>query len=107
MINILQSERLVEARLQQTELGRLPSIAVYDVSPGVEYGLAFYRNQPIASYERNEIPAGDHVVVAASGTKTELEYRLPGRRVTKFGAFELQHLDFYLVTGKGTGPQHP
>ena len=106
MINILQSERPVAATLAQTEIGRLPNLAVYDVSPGVEYGLAFYRNQPISSYERNEIPAGDHVVVAASGTGAELAYRLPGRRVTKFGGFDLQHLDFYLVTGKGAAQQH-
>ena len=107
IINILQSERLVQATLAQTELGRVPDIAVYDVSPGVEYGLAFYRNHPVSNYGRNEIPAGDHIVVAAAGTKTELEYRLPGRRVAKFGGFELQHLDFYLVTGNGTSPQHP
>jgi 4-amino-4-deoxy-L-arabinose transferase-like glycosyltransferase len=107
IINILQSERLVEATLAQTEIGRLPDIAVYDVPPGVEYGLAFYRNHAVSNYGRNEIPSGDHVVVAAAGTKTELEYRLPGRKVIKFGGFELQHLDFYLVTGNGSGPQHP
>ncbi len=107
LINILQSQRLVEATLAQTELGHLPSIAVYDVSPGVQYGLAFYRDHPVASYERNEIPPGDHIVVAASGTKTELEYRLPGRKVIKFGGFALQHLDFYLITGTSTGHQHP
>jgi 4-amino-4-deoxy-L-arabinose transferase-like glycosyltransferase len=107
LINLLQSQRPVAATLAQTELGRLPGIAVYDVSPAVEYGLSFYRNQPIASYQRNEIPAGDHVVVAAGGTKTELEYRLPGRRVIKFGGFQLQHLDFYLIAGTGQGQQHP
>ncbi len=107
IINILRSERPVEATLAQTELGHLPSIAVYDVPPGVEYGLAFYRNHAIFNYGRNEIPTGDHIVVAAAGTKTELEYRLPGRKVIKFGGFELQHLDFYLITGNGAAPQHP
>jgi 4-amino-4-deoxy-L-arabinose transferase-like glycosyltransferase len=106
IINFLQSERLVQATLDRTELGRLPNLAVYDVSPAVEYGLGFYRNQPIYSYERNEIPAGDHVVVAASGAGAELAYRLPGRRVTKFGGFDLQHLDFYLITQAGSGQQH-
>ena len=106
ILNILQSQRPVEARLAQTELGRLPDIAVYDVSPGVEYGLGFYRNHPVASYERNEIPSGDHLVVAAAGAGPELAYRVPGRRVARFGGFELQHLDFYLVTGTATGPQH-
>lgn len=106
LISYLQSERPVEAALSQTEIGRLPDIAVYDVPPGVEYGLAFYRDHPVANYERNEIPTGDHIVVAAEGSQKELEYRLKGRRVIQFGGFAWQHLDFYLIAGK-PAPQHP
>lgn len=101
MINLLYSERPVEMNLAETELGRIPEIAVYDVSPAVEYGLAFYRNHYVDSYERNEIPSGDHIVVAAAGTQKELQYRLPNRKVVKFGGFPLQHLDFYFVTKPG------
>ena len=107
MINFLFSERPVQMTLAETEVGRIPDIAVYDVPPGVEYGLAFYRNHPVANYEHNEIPAGDHIVVAASGTQKELEYRLPGRRVIQFGGFQWQHLDFYLVSGPGRGQAQP
>jgi 4-amino-4-deoxy-L-arabinose transferase-like glycosyltransferase len=107
LISYLHSERPVEAALAQTEIGRIPDIAVYDVPPGVEYGLAFYRNHPVANYEHDEIPAGDHIVVAAEGSLKELQYRLPGRRVIQFGGFPWQHLDFYLV-GRGPGAQqHP
>ena len=74
-------------------------MAVYDVPRSLEYGLEFYRNQKIASYERNEIPEGDHLVVAAAGSKTELEFRLKGRRVTGVGGFAPQHLDFFVVSG--------
>lgn len=107
LISYLQSERPVAASLSQTEIGRIPEIAVYDVPPGVEYGLAFYRNHAVANYERNEIPAGDHIVVAAEGSQKELEYRLPGRRVIQFGGFGLQHLDFYLIAGRTAPPPHP
>jgi 4-amino-4-deoxy-L-arabinose transferase-like glycosyltransferase len=107
LISYLQSERPVEAALSQTEIGRLPDIAVYDVPPGVEYGLAFYRNHPVANYERNEIPAGDHIVVAAEGSQKELQYRLGGRRVIQFGGFSWQHLDFYLIAGRPAPQQHP
>ena len=107
LISYLQSERPVEAALSQTEIGRIPDIAVYDVPPGVEYGLAFYRNHPVANYERNEIPAGDHIVIAAEGSQKELQYRLPGRRVIQFGGFSWQHLDFYLIAGKPAPQQHP
>jgi 4-amino-4-deoxy-L-arabinose transferase-like glycosyltransferase len=104
MITYLLSERPVETRLAQTEIGRIPDIAVYDVPPWVEYGLAFYRNHPVANYARNEIPKYDHIVVAAEGTQKELEYRLPGRKVIRFDGYSLQHLDFYLIAGTGKAP---
>lgn len=97
MISYLQSQRPVAAALSQTEIGRLPDIAVFDVPPGVEYGLAFYRNHPVYNYDRNEIPAGDHIVVAAEGSQKALENRLPGRRVIEFSGFGWQHLQFFLI----------
>ncbi|MGB8771535.1 MAG: glycosyltransferase family 39 protein [Candidatus Korobacteraceae bacterium] len=107
IVNLLQSARPVEAAIHQSVLGQIPNIAVYDVPPGVRYGLAFYANQPVSSYEENEIPDFDHLVVAASGTQKELEYRLPGRSVTRLGGFAPQHLDFYVVSGKASGRAQP
>jgi hypothetical protein len=106
IIDVLQSARPVQITLGQTAIGEIPSVAVYDVPRSVEYGLGFYRNQKISSYERNEIPEGDHLVVAAAGSKAELEleFRLKGRRVTRVGGFAPQHLDFYVVSG-GTSSQ--
>jgi 4-amino-4-deoxy-L-arabinose transferase-like glycosyltransferase len=105
IINFLVSERPVENTLSQTEIGRMPDIAVLGVPPGVQYGLAFYRNHRVNSYENNEIPTGDHIVVAASGSQKALENRLPGRRVIQFGGFQLQHLDFYLIAGSNRNQQ--
>ncbi len=104
IIDVLQSARPVQLALSETALGEIPSVAVYDVPRGLEYGLEFYRNQKVASYERNEIPESDHLVVAAAGSQTELEYRLKGRRVTRVGGFAPQHLDFYVVSGGGYSP---
>ncbi len=87
IIDVLQSARPVQLTLGETTLGEIPTVAVYDVPRSVEYGLGFYRNQKIASYERNEIPDGDHLVVAAAGSKAELEFRLKDRRVTRVGGF--------------------
>jgi 4-amino-4-deoxy-L-arabinose transferase-like glycosyltransferase len=98
IIDVLQSARPVQAAI--AALGQVPTVAVYDVPRSVEYGLAFYRNQFIPSYERNQIPDVDHLLVAASGSQRELEYRLPGRLVTRVGGFAWQHLDFYLISGK-------
>ncbi len=105
IIDALQSARPVQSAI--ASLGEVPTVATYDVPREVEYGLAFYRNQPIPSYERNEIPANDHLVVAASGSQTELEYRLPRRSITRVGGFAWQHLDFYLVSGSNPGEADP
>src|SRR5271165_3239498 len=107
LINVLQSARPVQSTLSMTELGHVPDIAVYDVPRSVEYGLGFYRNHKIASFERNEIPQGDHIVVAAEGAKTELEYRLKDRKVTPIGSYTPQRLDFYLVSVAGTAQSNP
>lgn len=105
IIDVLQSARPVQAAIAR--LGEVPTVAVYDVPRSVEYGLGFYRNQFISSYERSEIPDVDHLVVAASGSQKELEYRLPKRSVTLVGGFVWQHLDFYLVSGKASDEAHP
>ena len=104
MINVLQSARPVQSTLSYTELGRVADVAVYDVPRGIEFGLGFYRNHRIDSYERNEIPAGDHLVVAAAESQTELEFRLKGRRVIHLGGYAPQRLDFYLVSGTSEQP---
>jgi len=111
-IELRQSARPVQAAI--ASLGEVPTVAVYDVPRALEYGLAFYRNQPISSYERNEIPSTAHLVVATSGSQRELEYRLPGRSVTRWCpsrsrvcGFPWQHLDFYVVSGAPSGQAHP
>lgn len=106
IIDALESARTVQAALQATALGQLPDIAVYDVPRSIEYGLGFYRNHFVANYGKSEVPDKTHVVVAGAGKQKELEYRLPGRRVTRFGGWEPLHrplYDFYLVSAKPTG----
>ncbi len=107
IVNLLQSARPVEEAIHQLVLGQIPTLAVYDVPPGVRYGLGFYFNRPIVSYEQNEVPPFDHLVVAASGVQKELEYRLAGRSVTRLGSFAPQHLDFYVVSGKASERAKP
>jgi 4-amino-4-deoxy-L-arabinose transferase-like glycosyltransferase len=107
IVNLFQSARPVDTAIHQNVLGQIPIIAVYDVPPALRYGLGFYGNQAVASYEQNEIPAFDHLVVAAAGTQKELEYRLPGRSVTRIGGYAPQHLNFYVVSGKVSAQTNP
>ncbi len=91
------SARPLARILEQTETTRAP-IAVFHVRRSMEYGLAFYRNQVIQSYDRAEIPVSDHMLVAASGTESELARLLPGRRLSHLGTFAPQQLDYYWVS---------
>lgn len=59
-------------RLATSLAGVKTPIAVFKVSRTVEYGLGFYRNQPVARYERGEVPRGDHFLLATKGQEAEL-----------------------------------
>jgi len=65
----------------------------------VEYGLNYYRNQAISSYDRGEIPQGEHIVVGRPGATEVIQSLSKGRRVTDLAGFSPQHLEFYLVSG--------
>jgi hypothetical protein len=69
----------------------------------LRYGLNFYLNQPIAFYDRGEIPASDHLLVARQGSAEALRAFAPGRRFSLIGHFAAQHLDYYWVS---TGSIH-
>jgi len=97
------SARPLAFEVAKVENGALPA-AVFQTSRETEYGLQFYRNQPIARYERDEVPPGEHILVAAPGLQKQIRDRLPGRRVSYLGTFEAQRLDYYWVAGRQSGP---
>jgi len=92
----------LSARPVAQELARIETkperVAVLHVKRELEYGLNFYRNQPIASYDRAEIPVGEHLVVARSGSESELTELVGGRRVVRLGEFPPQQVEFFWVT---------
>jgi hypothetical protein len=91
------SARTVDAQLK--ELGVTSGlIAVLNVKRDVEYGLNFYRNQPISRYERDGVPSGEHVVIAKQGSEEAVRAIVGERKVTSLGAFPPQHLEFFRVS---------
>jgi 4-amino-4-deoxy-L-arabinose transferase-like glycosyltransferase len=91
------SARPVAERM--TELGVPPApLAVFNVKRDVEYGLNFYRNQPVTRYERDGVPGGVHVVVAPEGSAGAVQALAGPRQVTDLGNFPPQHLEFFLVS---------
>ncbi len=73
-------------------------VAVFRARREVQFGLAFYRNQPIGRYGENPVPTGEHLVIATSGSQAELSSDLPGRYVTLIGAFAPQKLEYFWVS---------
>jgi 4-amino-4-deoxy-L-arabinose transferase-like glycosyltransferase len=76
-----------------------PPVAVFGVSRDIEYGLNFYRNAPIANYDRGEIPATEHLLVARVGSEDALRMML-GDRVAKVGSFSVRKLEIYRIAAK-------
>ena len=93
------SARPVAAQLAVMELKTLP-VAVLGVRRETEYGLTFYRNQSISRYERNEVPAGQHLLLVPAGARAVIPQFVGSRRVSYLGDFAPQHLEFYWVAPK-------
>ena len=64
----------------------------------VQYGLAFYRNQPIPRYDREEVPPADHLVVGRPGDEHSIADAVGGRRVSVIGSFPAQRLQFFWIS---------
>ena len=93
------SARPVSQQLHQLHNQPLP-LALFLVSRETEYGLNFYENQPLGRYELNQIPDGEHLVVAPPGCQKGISKHVSGRRVSYMGSFPPQHLDFFWVSAK-------
>jgi 4-amino-4-deoxy-L-arabinose transferase-like glycosyltransferase len=101
-LNATLSARPLAEQITKADNRRLP-LAVLHASRETEYGLQFYRNQAIASYELGQVPPGEHLVVAPEGLRRGVEKRADGRRVTYLGSFAAQGLDYYWVGAEVQG----
>lgn len=97
VIDEVNSARTVDEQLRALRAPEGP-LAVFQVKRDVEYGLNFYRNQPISRYERNEIPAEAHVVIVREGNGSAVQAVVGQRKVSPLGDFPPQHLEFFLVS---------
>jgi hypothetical protein len=93
--------RPLSNEIARIEAGYLPA-AVFHVPRETEYGLAFYRNQKILSYDRGEIPAQAHLLVTTEGELSRLPSVVRNRRLSLLGVFPPQHLEYYWVSGAGS-----
>ncbi len=91
------SARPVAKNLRSIDADRR-QVAVFDAKRELRYGLEFYRNQTVSSYNENEIPFAEHLLIAKEGTRMQFEKLLDGRKVEHVGGFAPQHIEYYLVS---------
>jgi len=97
------SARPLAIELASVETHTMP-VAVCGASRELEYGLAFYRNQTIARYELGNVPAGEHLLVAATGWNQNVVEQTSGRRVSFLGHNAPQGVDYFWVSAAGPKP---
>ncbi len=93
------SARPLAQEIIRIETKPLP-LAVFHVRRETEFGLAFYRNQIIARYERGDVPDSEHLVVGPESSQTAIAQQVAGRRVSYLGSFAPQGLNYYDVAAK-------
>lgn len=98
-LNDQLSARAVSDALAQVSPRNLPVAAVL-VSRELEFGLQFYRNQPIPRYELGDAPAGEHLVVARAGFQKAFARDVPGRKIVSLGNFPDQKVEFFYVSAR-------
>ena len=99
------SSRPLARQIASVETYSLP-LAVFGVRRETDYGLTFYRNQTVRRYEKDSVPAEEHLLVAPENSRTEIERQVAGRRILLLGHFAPQHVDYYWVAAAGSGSAH-
>ncbi len=80
--------------------GRVPdvhTIASLDVHRDMDYGLTFYRNEPVLHYAADGVPPGEHILVVRANEIDQLDHWLRGRLYQPVFLFESQGLAVYRV----------
>jgi 4-amino-4-deoxy-L-arabinose transferase-like glycosyltransferase len=90
------SARPLAIEIAAVETHQLP-LAICGISREMEYGLTFYRNQAAARYELGNVPAEEHLLVAAPAWKANVAKQTAGRRVLLLGHYSPQDVDYYWV----------
>jgi 4-amino-4-deoxy-L-arabinose transferase-like glycosyltransferase len=72
-------------------------VAILDVKRDMDYGLAFYRNEPLIHYSSDGVPAGEHILVVPSNQTETLDRWLAGRVYKPLFLYDSQGLEVYRV----------
>jgi 4-amino-4-deoxy-L-arabinose transferase-like glycosyltransferase len=75
-------------------------VATDSIKRDMDYGLAFYRNQPMIHYDTDGVPDAEHLLVVRANDTTRLDRWLSGRVYMPLFLYESQGLEVYRVYAK-------
>src|SRR5216683_892943 len=88
------------AREIQRQAPDIKLVATDSIKRDMDYGLAFYRNQPMIHYEMDGVPHAEHILVIRANDPADLDRWLTGRIYTPLFLYESQGLEVYRVYAK-------
>lgn len=78
----------------------LKIVAVESVRRDLDYGISFYRNEPTVHYDKDGVPAEEHLLVIPTNDSAALEQYLEGRIYTPLFLYDSQGLEVYRVSAR-------
>jgi hypothetical protein len=80
-----------------------------NVKRDMDYGLTFYRNEPMQHYDdpKEGVPASEHVLVVRASNVPDLSHYLAGRIYEPLFLYETQGLAVYRVYALAPGAGAP
>ncbi len=88
------------AREIQKDAPNVKLVATNSIKRDMDYGLAFYRNQPMIHYEATGVPDDEHILVTRANDTEVLDRWLTGRVYEPLFLYESQGLEVYRVYAK-------
>ena len=95
-LDINYSARPLAREIQQ-QAPDVRLVATDRIRRDMDYGLAFYRNQPMVHYDTNGVPASEHLLVVPANDTADLDKWLAGRVYKPLFLYESQGIEVYLV----------
>jgi 4-amino-4-deoxy-L-arabinose transferase-like glycosyltransferase len=92
------------AREIQRQAPDVKFVATDFIKRDMDYGLAFYRDQPMIHYQTDGVPDAEHILVVRANDTSDLDRWLSGRVYTPLFLYESQGLEVYKVYAKAPQP---
>jgi 4-amino-4-deoxy-L-arabinose transferase-like glycosyltransferase len=87
----------VAPRVKLVATDQAPGSSVTAIKRDMDYGMAFYLNQPLVHYDSNGVPEAEHILVIRANDTADLDRWLAGRVYVPLFLYESQGLEVYRV----------